>query len=341
MYSGKLVFAQVMDHLPLHTFHRCVRRYGGHRRVRSFSCLDQFLCMAFAQITGRRSLCDLEIALRTQRSKLYHMGIRSGIARTTLADANEVRDWRIWQDFGQALIRIARPLYLDEDLGLELDNTVYALDSSTIDLSLNAFPWARFRSTKGAVKLHTLIDLQGSIPTFMRISEGKLHDVKVLDELPPEPGAIYVMDRAYIDFQRLFRLLSAGAFFVVRAKSNLLWRRRYLPTGRQATGPALRSDRGPDRTQDRCQVSPDAATRRLPLHGQATDLPLPDQQLRVARPNGRRPVSPPLAGRVVFSLAQAASSHSSVPGHFRERGQDPDLDRSQCVRADRDPEEEA
>lgn len=227
MYSGKLVFAQVMDHLPLHTLHRCVERYHGHHRVRSFSCLDQFLCMAFAQITGRRSLRDLVICLRAQRSKLYHMGIRGGIARTTLADANEVRDWRIWQDFAQALIRIARPLYHDEDLGLELDNTVYALDSSTIDLSLNAFPWARFRSTKGAVKIHTLMDLQGSIPTCIRISDGKLHDVKVLDELPPEPGAIYVMDRAYIDFRRLMRLQAAGAFFVVRAKSNLLWRRRY------------------------------------------------------------------------------------------------------------------
>ena len=227
MYTGKLVFAQVMDHLPLHTFHRCVQRYGGEQRARSFSCLDQFLCMAFAQITARRSLRDLEICLRAQSNKLYHLGIRGGIARNTLAHANEVRDWRIWQDFAQALIRIARPLYQHEDLGLELDNTVYALDSTTIDLSLNAFPWARFRSTKGAVKAHTLMDLQGSIPTFIYISDGKLHDVKALDELPPEPGAIYVMDRAYVDFLRLFRLYSAGAFFVVRAKSNLLWRRRY------------------------------------------------------------------------------------------------------------------
>ncbi len=227
MYTGKLVFAQVMDHLPVHTFHRCVQHYGGHRRSRSFSCLDQFLCMAFAQLTGRRSLRELEICLRAQRNKLYHIGIRGGIARNTLAPANEVRDWRIWQDFAQALIRIARPLYLDEDLGLEFDNTVYALDSSTVDLSLNACPWARFRSTKGAVKIHTLLDLQGSIPTFVRVADGKMHDVKVLDELPPEPGAIYVMDRAYIDFQRLFRLQSAGAFFVVRAKSNLRWRCRY------------------------------------------------------------------------------------------------------------------
>ena len=227
MYSGKLVFAQVMDHLPLHTLHRCAQRYGGDRRVRSFSCLDQFLCMAFAQITGRRSLRDLEICLRAQPTKLYHMGLRGGIARTTLADANERRDWRIWQDFAHALIRIARPLYLDEDLGLELDNTVLALDSSTIDLSLSAFPWARFRSTKSAVKLHTLLDLQGSIPTFLYISEGRLHDVKLLDQLTPEPGAIYVMDRAYVDFLRLFRWHCAGAFFVVRAKSNLRWRRRY------------------------------------------------------------------------------------------------------------------
>ena len=227
MYSGKLVFAQVMDHLPLHTFQRCVERYGGNRRVRSFSCLDQFLCMAFSQLTGRRSLRDLEICLRARRNKLYHMGIRGGVARNTLAKANEERNWKIYADFAQALIRIARPLYLDEDLGLELDNTVYALDSSTVDLCLSAFPWARFRSTKGAVKLHTLLDLRGSIPTFMHISDGKLHDVKALDELPPEPGSIYVMDRAYIDFERLFRLQLAAAFFVVRAKSNLRWRRRY------------------------------------------------------------------------------------------------------------------
>ena len=190
MYSGKLVFAQVMDPLPLPTFQRCVQRYGGHRRVRSCSCLDQFLCMAFAQITARRSLRALEICLRAQSNKLYPRGMRGGMARSTLADANEVRDWRIWQDFAQALIRLARPLYRDEDFGLELDNTVYALDSSTIDLSLHAFPWARLRSPQGAVQLPTLLDVHGSIPPFLRISDGKLHDVRVLDELPPEPGAI-------------------------------------------------------------------------------------------------------------------------------------------------------
>jgi len=227
MYSGKLVFAQIMDHLPLHTFQRCVERYGGNHRARSFSCLDQFLCMAFAQLTGRRSLRDVEICLRARHNKLYHMGIRGGVARNTLARANEERNWQIYADLAQALIRIARPLYLDEDLGLELDNTVYALDSSTVDVCLAAFPWARFRSAKGAVKLHTLMDLRGSIPTFMHISDGRLHDVKVLDQLPPEPGSIYVMDRAYVDFQRLFRLQQAAAFYVVRQKTNLLWQRRY------------------------------------------------------------------------------------------------------------------
>lgn len=227
MYSGKLVFAQIMDHLPLHTFQRCVDRYGGNHRVRSFSCLDQFLCMAFAQLTGRRSLRDLEICLRARPNKLYHMGIRGSVARNTLARANEERNWQIYADLAQALIRIARPLYLDDDLGLELDNTVYALDSSTVDVCLAAFPWARFRSAKGAVKLHTLMDLRGSLPAFMHISDGRLHDVKVLDQLPPEPGSIYVMDRAYVDFQRLYRLQHGAAFFVVRQKTNLLWQRRY------------------------------------------------------------------------------------------------------------------
>lgn len=227
MYSGKLVFAQVVGHLPIHTLHRCIELYQGDHRVHPFSCIDQFLCMASAQITGRRSLRDLVICLRAQRSKLYHTGIGGGIARTTLADANQVRDWRVWQDFAQALIRIAQPLYRDEDLGLELDNTVYALDASTIDLSLNAFPWARFRSTKDAVKIHTLMDVQGSIPTFVRISDGKLHDVKVLDELPPEPGAIYVMDR-----DKKVDLKSVSPLILPRSLTELLRgrpRRRTTP----------------------------------------------------------------------------------------------------------------
>jgi hypothetical protein len=211
----------------MHTFRRCVQRYQGERYVKRFRCLDQYLSMAFAQLTYRESLRDIEACLRAHQSKLYHMGIRSKVVRSTLSDANEQRDWRIYADFAQALIRTARPLYAEEDLGLELDNTVYALDASTIDLCLTVFPWALFRSTKSAVKLHTLLDLRGNIPTFIHISDGKLHDVNVLDILLPEAGAFYIMDRGYVDFERLFTLHVAGAFFVIRAKSNTQYQRRY------------------------------------------------------------------------------------------------------------------
>ncbi len=227
MYMGNLVFSQVMEHLPLHTFRRCVQRYRGNHKIQSFSCLDQFRCMAFAQLTYRESLRDIEACLRAQQNKLYHMGIRGGISRNTLSNANKVRDWRIYADFAQSLIQIARKLYVDEDIGAELDNTVYALDATTIDLCLSVFPWAHFRSTKAAVKLHTLLDLRGSIPTFIHISDGKMHDVNVLDLLLPEPGAFYVMDRGYVDFSRLFTVHQGSAFFVIRAKSNLQCRRLY------------------------------------------------------------------------------------------------------------------
>ena len=227
MHIGKLVFSQVLEHLPMHTFRRCVQRYDGNHKIKSFSCLDQFLCMAFAQLTYRESLRDIEACLRAQREKLYHMGIRGGVSRNTLANANKVRDWRIYADFAHALIKIARPLYAEEDLGLDLDNTIYALDASTVDLCLSVFPWALFRSTKSAVKLHTLLDLRGNIPTFIYISDGKLHDVNVLDILIPEPGAFYIMDRGYLDFGRLFSMDQAGAFFVIRAKSNTVYQRRY------------------------------------------------------------------------------------------------------------------
>ena len=227
MYIGQLVFAQVVAHLPIHTFRRCVQKYQGEKRVRKFRCLDQFLVMAFAQLTYRESLRDIETCLRAQQSKLYHMGIRGGISRSTLADANEQRDWRIYADFAQALIKIARPLYAEEDLGLDLENTVYALDASTIDLCLSLFPWAKFRSTKSAVKLHTLLDLQGNIPTFIDITDGKVHDVNVLDILIIEAGAFYIMDRGYLDFGRLFQIHQAGAFFVIRAKRNTLFKRQY------------------------------------------------------------------------------------------------------------------
>ncbi|MFZ2804197.1 MAG: IS4 family transposase [Patescibacteria group bacterium] len=236
MNVGKLVFAQITQHLPLTTFRRCVARYGGEHKVKSFSCLEHYLCMAFAQLTYRESLRDIEACLRAQAGKLYHMGIRSRVSRSTLADANEVRDWRLYAEFAQSLIGIARRLYTGEPFGVDLKETVYALDASTIDLCLSVFPWAPFRSTKAAIKLHTLLDLRGNIPTFLHISDGKLHDVNVLDLLLPEPGAFYVMDRGYIDFERLHRLHQAGSFFVTRAKSNLKAQRRYSHPVDRGTG---------------------------------------------------------------------------------------------------------
>jgi hypothetical protein len=234
------VFTQVMDFLPMHAFRRCVERYHGNRKVQSFTCLDQFLCMAFAQLTYRESLRDIETCLRVMQSKLYHMGIRGRVARSTLADANENRDWRIYADFAQVLIAMARPLYLDEDFGVDLEATAYALDSSTIDLCLSLFPWARFRRAKAAIKLHTLLNLRGSIPEFIHISDGKLHDVNVLDVLLVQPGAFYVMDRGYVDFARLYALHQTRAFFVTRAKRRLQCQRRYSRTVDKTTG--LRCD---------------------------------------------------------------------------------------------------
>jgi hypothetical protein len=236
MYVGKLVFAQIMEHLPLHTFRRIVARYAGERKVKSFSCLDQFLCMAFAQLTFRESLRDIEACLRAQRSKLYHLGIRSTVARNTLANANAVRDWRIYADFAQGLIATARRLYVDEPFGVDLKESVYALDTTTIDLCLSVFSWAPFRLTKAAVKLHTLLDLRGNIPTFIHISDGKMHEVNILDQLLPEPGAFYVMDRGFLDFERLYRFHEAGSFFVTRGKSNLKAQRRYSRPVDRATG---------------------------------------------------------------------------------------------------------
>ena len=236
MNLGKFVFAQVMEHLPLHVFHRCVVRYSGEHKVKWFSCLDQYLCMAFAQLTYRESLRDIEACLRVQSSKLYHLGFRSSIARNTLANANATRDWRIYCDFAQSLIGTARRLYADEALALDLKDTVYALDATTIDLCLSVFPWAPFRSTKAAVKLHTLLDLRGNIPSFIFISDGKLHDVNILDQLVPEPGAIYVLDRGYIDFDRLGRFHETGSFFVIRAKTNLKAERRYSHAVDRSTG---------------------------------------------------------------------------------------------------------
>ncbi len=236
MNQGKLVFAQLTQHLPLTTFRRCVARYQGNRKVKTFSCLDQFLSMAFARLTYRESLRDIEACLRAQQTKLFHMGFRSVVARNTLANANAVGDWRIYADFAQSLIGIARKLYVDEPFGVDLKETVYALDTTTIDLCLSVFPWAPFRSTKAAVKMHTLLDLRGNIPSFIHISDGKMHEVNVLDQLIPEPGAYYIMDKGFLDFARLFRLQEAGSFFVIRAKSNLQARRRYSHAVDRSTG---------------------------------------------------------------------------------------------------------
>ena len=240
MYAGRVIFAQVMDVLPMHEFRKCVRRYQGDRRMRTFSCMDQFLCMAFAQLTYRESLRDIETCLRAASSRLYHMGIRGRISRSTIADANERRDWRIYADLAHVLIRIARDLYVDDNFGIDLTNTVYAFDSTTIDLCLTLFPWAQFRRRKSAVKLHTLIDLRGSIPCFIRISTGKMHDVRALDDLPIEPGSFYVMDRGYVDFARLHRFDEQKAFFITRTKRNMDYSRQTSTPVDKSTG--LRSD---------------------------------------------------------------------------------------------------
>ena len=236
MYAGKLVFAQLTDLIHPEQFRRCVRRYDGDYKVKTFSCWSQFLCMAFGQLTFRESLRDVATCLRSRRDQLYHFGIRSEVSRSVLADANRERDWRIYHALAQQLIRRARTLYLGEPIGMELNETVYALDSTTIDLCLSLFPWARFRSTKAAVKLHTLLDLRGPIPTMISISEGKKADVNILDELILEPGAFYVMDRGYLDFQRLYAMHQAGAFFVTRAKRNMNARRLYSATVDRSTG---------------------------------------------------------------------------------------------------------
>ena len=240
MNTGKLVFAQLMDFMPRCDFDKCVRRYQGNYRARGFSCRDQFLAMAFAQLTYRESLRDIETCLRSVQPKLYHLGFRGRIARSTIADANRNRDWRIYADFAQTLIAHARKLYADDPFGVDLKGTVYALDSTVIDLCLAIFPWAKFRRRKGAVKLHTLLDLRGNIPCFIRVSTGKMHDVNILDELPIEPGAFYIMDKAYVDFMRLYRLHQQSAFFITRAKKNLDYKRRRSRVVDKTTG--LRCD---------------------------------------------------------------------------------------------------
>ena len=236
MNCGRTIFSQLMDFVPIHEFRQCVKRYRGSYKIKSFSCWDQYLCMAFAQLTYRESLRDIQVCLRAAQSKLYHLGIRGKVSRNTLANANQARDWRIYADFAQILIAKARRLYADESFGVELDQTVYALDATVVDLCLSLFPWAQFRKHKGAIKLHTLMDLRGNIPTVVIITHGKIHEVNILDQLIPEAGAVYIMDRGYIDFARLHALHQAGSFFVIRAKDNFRFKRLYSQPVDKSTG---------------------------------------------------------------------------------------------------------
>ena len=341
MNSGRAVFSQVMDHLPAHEFHRCVRRYGGNRRQRGFSCMDQFLCMAFAQLTGRESLRDIEVCLRSLGPRLYHLGFRGRISRSTLADANEARDWRIWADLAQALICIARPLYAHEALDADLEATVYALDSSTIDLCLSLFPWARFQRTKSAVKLHTLLDLRGSIPTFIRITNGKTHDVNVLDELAPEAGSFYVMDRGYLDFARLYLFVRCSAFYVVRSKKNVQLNRRYSHPAAIADG-VLSDHTVVLRTRDSARAYPEAL-RRVRFHDSITDkrLVLLTNNFELEALTDRAALQVPLAGRAVLQMDQATPPRQGLLRPQRERCEDPDLDCHRDLLAGRHPQETA
>lgn len=270
MNTGKTVFSQIMEFLPLYEFRKCVKRYEGDYKVKSFSCMDQFLCMAFAQLTYRESLRDIEACLRSMINRLYHMGFRSSISKSTLSDANESRDWHIYADFAQVLIYQARKLYQNEPFGVELKQTVYALDATTIDLCLSLFPWAYFRKNKGAVKLHTLLDLRGNIPVFIDITHGKVHDVNILDSLMTEPGSFYIMDRGYLDFQRLYTLHQQRAFFVTRTKSNFKYRRLYSRPVKKKTG--LRCDQ----------------TIALTIYQSAIDYPEKLRLIRFVDKDGRR-----------------------------------------------------
>ena len=269
MHTGKLVFSQLMEFLPWRRFETCVRRYDGDHKIKAFSCADHLRVMAFAQLTYRESLRDIETCLRAVQPKWYHLGIRGGVSRNNLSNANRQRDWRIYADFAQVLISEARALYADEDLDIDLDATVYALDATTIDLCLSLFPWARFRRTKGAVKMHTLLNLHGNIPEFILISDGKLHDVNVLDYLLPAPGAYYIMDRGYLDFVRLYQLHQGKAYFITRAKSNFAFRRRYSHEVDKTTG--VQCDQTIVlETYYSCQGYPEPL-RRIRFHDQSLD----------------------------------------------------------------------
>ena len=340
MNLGRTVFAQLMDELPSYEFRKCVARYGGDHKLRGFSCWDQFLCLSFAQLTYRESLRDIQACLRSVQPKLYHMGFRGKVSRSTLADANESHDWRIYADFAQILIRIARPLYARDPIGVDLDQSLYALDSTTIDLCLSLFPWAKFRRHKAAVKMHTLLDLHGNIPTFIRITDGKTHDVNILDEIAPEPGAFYVMDRAYVDFERLFAFTLCSSFFVVRTKKNILLQRRYSHRVDKSTGRALGSDRHPDSQRLGESLSGRVAASQLRRRRDQQASEVFDQQLCAPGSDHRPDLQVALAGRIVLQVDQAAPEDQEVLRHFRERREDADLDRRLGLRTGGDRAQE-
>ncbi len=333
MHLGKTVFAQLMDFIPAHEFRRCVDRYQGNRKVSRLSCWSQFLCMVYAQLMGRDSLRDIEICLRALGSRLYHLGLRGSVARSTLADANETRDFRIYADLAQALIQTARPLYAGEDFGVEMDQTAYALDCTTIDLCLSLFPWARYRATNAAVKLHTLLDLEGSIPAYLDVKPAKIHEIHVLDELLFQPGAIYIMDRGYLDFQRLYRLHQSQAFFITRARKDFCFRRLAAAPVDKLTG--LRCDQKIRLVSFyTAKFYPDPL-RRIGLRDsrKREDLGLLNQQLLSARAHHHRALQMPRAGGVVFQMGQAASAHQEILRSFTQCREDPNLDRHLRLRA--------
>ena len=327
MNSGKTLFAQLMDFLPWSTFTRIVSRYGGDWRVRTLSCAEQYRAMAFAQLAYRESLRDIETCLSAQAAKLYAMGFGDPVRRSTLADANEARDWRIYAELAQRLIVQARRLYTNEDLGFDLANTVYALDSTTIDLCLAVFPWAQFRTTKAAVKMHTLLDLRGNIPSFIHVSDGKLHDVHALDLLLPEAGAIYVMDRGYVDFARRHGLHLAGAFFVTRAKIEHECPSRLFGPDRPGDGDHLRSDHRARRSLHQPALPRTPAAHPLARCRVGQNPGVPHQSVRLAGRDRLRPLQEPMAGRAVLQVDQAASADQAVLRDIRKRGENPDLDR--------------
>ena len=330
-----------MEFLPLYEFHKCVQRYQGDYKARSFSCMDQFLSMVFAQLTYRESLRDIESCLRFMRPKLYHMGFRGSISKSTLADANNQRDWHIYADFAQVLIHRARKLYLHEPFGVELKQAAYALDATTIDLCLSLFPWARFRQNKAAVKLHTLLDLRGNIPTFIQITDGKVHDVNILDILIPEAGSFYIMDRGYLDFVRLYALHQDKAFFITRSKSNIQHRRLYSRPVDKINRPTLRSDNCFDDLPIRQRLSGKTPADQIFRCRAQSTADIFNQSLGARCHQDCSTLQMPLEDRTVFQMDQTTPAYQSIFRHIRKRRQNSNLDCDIHLRANRHYQERA